>query len=320
MSKVLLSRNKESAVDNIRVFFFTSMGIALMAAVLRAVSYFTSFEDIGYFDGGFLPKAVTYFIILGCAYALLGLVFISKDAQLPRKLDPTPNSVFFSSCFAGFILLADFAYKIFYIAGSRLDDYIDLFDPDVVIENAYFAGATAVIELIGVLSALFSAVYFFLSASKRAGSKFAVWLGFFPIVRALVGVASIYFEMEVQMNHPSKLMLQFALISAMFYLLCEQRFGVSEDHPRPRAYFVSGCVSLILNFVAGVSELAGFFGGYLNKGDFAVEAFFCFTLSLYIIARLNSFVKDANKTPEPEEGSDEEPEEVSEDSAEEVTE
>lgn len=300
MAKFIFSRKKDAAIGNIKICFKVSVIIALLAAALRSVAYLTSFDsDIGYFNGGFFATAVNYLIIVACVFAFCGFIFISKEASLPRKLDNSGNAVFFSSVFAGFILVADFAYKIYAMIGEdKFSYYKFIFAPNYKTEDSYFIRAKAVIEIVGVLASLLAAVCFFLRSSKKADGKLCIWLGFFPIIRGLTSVAQIYFEMEVQMNHPSKLMLQFAFIAIMIYFLCEQRFYVSEDHPRPRRFFVSGCIAYILAFSAGVSEMIGFFLGSLSRGDFCVEAFFCFTMSLYILSRVSSFVQAAGRIPE----------------------
>ncbi len=308
MSIKLLSRDKSSAHSNIKTYFKVSIMLALISAILRSVAYFTSFDaDVGYFNGSVFATAVSYIVILSCAFVLSGFIFISKEADLPRKLDNSGNAVFFSAVFAGFIMVADFAYKIYTLVGEdRFSYYKFIFDPKYKSEDLYFTRATAIIEIIGVAASLLSAVCFFLRSSKKSEGKLCIWLGFFPIVRALVGVAEIYFEMEVQMNHPSKLMLQFSLIALMICFLCEERFYVSEDHPRPRRFFISACVAFILAFAGGVSEMIGFFSGKLSKGSFCVEAFFCLTLSIYVLARLSSFVRSLGALKSlPEESADE---------------
>ncbi|MGM9641703.1 MAG: hypothetical protein ACI3XI_00700 [Eubacteriales bacterium] len=308
MSGKLLSRSPGAAITNIKTCYYCSMFVGLLAAVLRSVAFATSFDSgIGYFNGTLFPTAVNYLMIVGCLFAVLCGFITSKEAKLPVKLGNESNAVFFTSCFAGFVLVADFVYKLVVIAvEDKLDYYKFIFAPGYNIENAYLLRATAVVEILGVISSLAAAVYFFLRASKKAGSKLTVWLGFFPIIRALVGIAEIYFEMDIQMNHPSKLMLQFALMSIMLCFLFEQRFSVSDTHARPRLYFASACVAVILGFAGGVSEMYGYFSGQLKRGDFCVEAFLCLTMSYYILARLNSFVSSAAR-PEPDAPAEAEP-------------
>lgn len=301
MSKFILSRGKDAAVGNLNLIFRVSAILAVAAAILRSVAYLTSFDvGIGYFNRSFFATAVNYLIIVSCAFALSGFVLISKDAKLPVSLDASGNAVYFTSVFAGFIMIADFVYKTFsVISEEKIEYYKFIFNSAYRIENAYIIRATAVIEILGVAASLLSGVYFFLRSSKRGNGKLCTWFGFFPLIRALVGVAHVYFEMEVQMNHPSKLMLQFALIAVMIYLLCEQRFYISEDHPRPRRFFVCGCIAFILAFSGGVSEMIGFLSGALSRGDFCVEAFFCLTFSFYIFSRTLSFVRAASEKTEP---------------------
>ena len=295
MTRFVLDRSEGAAVNNMKIYFRVTAVLALLAAVLRSVAYITSFDaDVGYFNASFLPTAAHWLIVIACAFILSGFFFINNKAVLPRKLESSPNSVFFTSVFSGFIMVADFAYKIITMIGEeKLEYYAFIFKKGFRAENAYLLRATAVIEIFGTASALLAAVWFFIRSSKKASPRACAVFGFFPILRTLSGIATVYFDMNVQMNHPSKLVLQFSLISMMLCLLCEQRFFVSEEHPRPRRYFVSACVAGLLGVSVGVSEMVGFFSGNLSKGAFCIEAFFCLTVGAYVIARVASFVKDA---------------------------
>lgn len=292
MAKISFTRSKEAAVGNIKGYFTVSLILALIAAALRSLAYIFSFDaDIGYFNGSLLAKIATYFIIVSCAFVFSGFFFISKEATLPRKLTNCGNAIYFASVFAGFIMIADFAFKIYFMIGEdKFSYYKFIFARGYRHDNAYIIRATAVIEIIGVLASILSAVCFLLRASKRFDSKLCAWLGFFPIIRALTGVAQIYFEMSIQMNHPSKLMLEFALVSIMIAFLYELRFFVAESHARPISFFAFSCVAIIISFAAGISEMVGFFAGKLSNGDFCIEAFFCLVMSLYCAARTVSYV------------------------------
>lgn len=310
-----IKRDKDSAAGNIKIWFKAILCLTPLAAVLRALSYFTSFDaEIGYFNESFFATLVNWLLIITSAFAIAGLVFISKEADLSAKIDNSANSIYFSATFAGFIMLADFAYKVFTLIGEgRFSYYKMIFSSAFRSDNAYMLRVSAIIEIMGVLAALLTAVCFFVRSSKSPKVNLSAWLGFFPIIRALVGVAQMYFDMTVQMNHPSKLMLQFALISVMFYFLCEEREYVSPEHARPRRFFIAGCLAFFLSFVGGFSEVIGFFAGKLSEGAFCIEAFFCFVISFYILARTNSFVRGlAPKAEIVKEAAEEAAEEVKE--------
>lgn len=301
MTKINLDRSEGAAVNNMKSCFKICSILAVVATVWRSVAFITSFDsDVGYFNGSFLPTVANWLLVLSVAIALSGFYFINKNAVLPKTLDASPNSVYFASIFAGFVLAADFIYKIYVMIGDeRFEYYAYIFKKGFRSDNSYLLRATAIIEIVGALSALLAAVWFFLRSSKKTKNGVVAALGFFPVLRALSGIAVVYFDMTVQMNHPSKLLLQIALIAIMFYFLCEIRFFVSEKHPRPRRYFVSGCVTILLGIVCGVSEMVGFFVGRTSKGAFCVEAFFCLTVGIYTVARVASFVKSAESVDEP---------------------
>lgn len=295
MTKIFIDRSEGAASNNMKTYFEVCTAFAFVVAILRSIAFLVSFDsDVGYFNGTLLPTATGWLIVISIAFALSGFYFINKNAVLPRTLDASPNSVFFTSVFAGFVLSIDFLYKIYCMIGEeRFEFYAYIFKKGFRSDNAYLLRATAIIEIFGTLSAILAAVWFFLRASQKTKSGVVAALGFFPVLRALSGIAAVYFDMEVQMNHPSKLLLQLALIAIMVYFLCEVRFFVSEKHPRPIRFFVSGCVAMMLAIAVGVSEMVGFFAGKTSKGEFCVEAFFCLVVGIYILTRVASFVRDS---------------------------
>lgn len=299
MSNKFLSRDKEAAALNITIAFRVTLVLTLLAAVLRSVLLFTCFDvEIGYFDECFAVSMLNSLIAVACLFILGGYIYISKEAYLPTEVDNSANSIFFSATFAGFILLADFAYSfIGMLSEGGFANFKSVFAAGYAVENLYMLRAAAVIDILGLIASILSAVCFFVRSARNPKAKLSAWLGFFPIIRALTGVARVYFEMEVQMNHPSKLILQFALVAVMFYFLCEERFYISKEYARPRRFFVSGCLAFLLSFLCGVSEIIGFFFGKLSKGDFCVEAFFCLVVSFYILAKTNAFVKSVKNMP-----------------------
>lgn len=299
MTFKLMSRDKGSALKNISVFYLTALIVTPLAALLRTVAYFTSFDaEIGYFTEGFFNSLINALIIVCSVFFVCGFVFISKEADLPRFVDNGACSIFFSACFAGFVMLADFAYKLVgMVTDDRLAYYRLIFSPNFISEDAYMLRVTSVIEMLGVIASLLAAICFFVRSSRAPRARLSAVMGFFPVIRALVGVAEIYFDMTVQMNHPSKLILQLALIAVMLYFLCEERYYISQEYACPRRSFICGCLAFFLAFVGGSSEVIGFFFGRLSKGELCIEAFFCLVMSFYILARTNSFVKCASAAP-----------------------
>ena len=295
MTKNFIDRSEGAASNNMKTYFEACAAFAVVITLLRSIAFLVSFDsDVGYFNGTLLPIATNWLLVISIAFALSGFYFINKNAALPRTLDFSPNSVFFTSVFAGFVMSVDFIYKVYCMIGEeRFEYYAYIFKKGFRSDNAYLLRASAIIEIFGSLSAILAAIWFFLRASKKTKPIAVAALGFFPVLRALSGIAVVYFDMEVQMNHPSKLLLQLALIAIMVYFLCEVRFFVSEKHPRPIRYFVSGCVAMMLALAVGVSEMVGFFAGKTSKGELCIEAFFCLVVGVYIFTRIASFVKDS---------------------------
>ena len=99
--------------------------------------------------------------------------------------------------------------------------------------------------------------------------------------------------MTVEMNSPNKLILQAALISAMFYFVYELRMILGGKKARPRAYVTSGLAAVVLTLTASVSVIAGYFSGRISNAYFFTEAFFCFNMFVYISVRTVAYARNA---------------------------
>ncbi|MCQ2353642.1 MAG: hypothetical protein MJ102_00900 [Clostridia bacterium] len=295
---VNVSTNETDIRSKLRIYRFSVLAVALLAGVLRTAALFTSYDKgIGYFNhNNILPATVTALLIIGSLWAL-SAAFLIRPEELPSAPKFNTNGVFFSSIYAGFIMLADFGYKIFQFfqlrkSGEinwilekfrRLQEYTSAVDrSDRII---------AVISVIGTAAALLSAIFFFVRASAKTAAKGHVILGMFVIIRALCGIALIYFDMDIPMNNPNKIILQIALMSAMLYFLTEERFLIGGGSEKPRAFMALALVSVILTASAGISCVIAFFAGVVSVGTFCVEGLICIIFFLYIYAHFSAYEK-----------------------------
>ena len=78
--------------------------------------------------------------------------------------------------------------------------------------------------LLGVLM-IFATVFFTLSAGSIAKiyGKYILWGGFAAIAATVACNATYYFDMTIEMNAPTKILLQMAFLAAMLFITAECR-------------------------------------------------------------------------------------------------
>lgn len=272
----------------LKVYLYSTTALALVCAILRAVCYFVSFDVwVGYFKASPLVTVTNILFVLTLLWAASGFLLIPKKAMQQSRFDFSGNAVFFTSLIAGFVMAADFAYKIYAYNKNGIFKRMEfVFSDSYRSDSLQIERVTMVLIIIGIVSSLLSAVCFFARSTPKSSKALTAALGVFPMLRLLSGTALVYFEMNVQMNSPSKLMIQFAMISLMLYFLGEERQCIANEYERPGRYFVFGLIAFALSIATGVSELTAYFSGILTRGDFCVEAFICFVLSFYVLARI----------------------------------
>ena len=176
------------------IFLIATPFLALVGTVLLLVAYATAFDPSvsRYFaSGNALPTVAAILLFLAVACGIVGAILAKRE---PDSLTAAPVP-FRATLFAAFGALGSAVWLL--IAGK---------------------------VLIGVLM-LFAAVLFTLCACAIAKlyGKYLLWGGFAAIAATIAHNATIYFDMTVEMNAPTKVLLQMALLAAMLYITAECR-------------------------------------------------------------------------------------------------
>lgn len=290
--------SEQSLQNKLRIYKYSVLALALIAALLRTIALFTSFDPgIGYFNNNnILPVTVIALLVIGALWGISS-AFLIKREDMPTEPRFNTNGVFFVSIYAGFIMLGDFVYKVYRLIklkqSGALSAIIDRFKYASEYRDAA-ARTERIIAVIGVVSgvaAVLAAAYFFVRASARQNKKSHVILGMFVIIRALCGIALIYFDMNIPMNNPNKTIIQIALMAAMLYFLTEERFIIGNGAQKPWLFTATALTSVLLTATAGISCVVGFFAGLVEDGTFCLEGLICIIFFLYIYMHFSAYEK-----------------------------
>lgn len=281
------------------IYLIAVLAAAVLSAILRTAAIFVGYDaDIGYFARGkALPVISNLVCVLAVAAAVAFPFFADRSGKgihLSAHRRTAPE--YFATAYAAFVMLGAFGYEIYRCIADRTVAQLFERAAEQAASNAYTARGLRVqgiLIIIGIVASAISAIYFFLRIDDTNSREWHVLLGFAPGLRGIAGLAEIYFDMTVEMNSPNKLILQAALISAMFYFVYELRMILGGKKARPRAYVASGLAAVVLTLTASVSVIAGYFSGRISNAYFFTEAFFCFNMFVYISVRTVAYARNA---------------------------
>lgn len=124
---------------------------------------------------------------------------------MKRLMPAYSTASIFASALCGFLFLY-----------AAVQSVLALLDDSLLLSPNY--RRDVIILLISTCSALLSAIYFFTalrSSTLRTVGRIA--LDFFPVIWAVMALATIYFDFSHAMNDPNKVILQLALMAVMVF-------------------------------------------------------------------------------------------------------
>lgn len=292
----LPAENGSGAADRLHVYRRSILWITVITLAVRLVALFTAYDTgIGYFNRNNIFPVVSDALL-----ALGGLLAISSIIVFRRRNDMTVSPAFsggaefFTALYAGFIFIADAAYKVYTFVGlyrsGELENILDKFK-----NPKYYQGPAdkitrilAIVAVIGFVSAILAAVYFLRGGGVK-NKKGQTALGYFVIIRCLCGIARVYFNMEIPMNNPGKLLCEISLMSVMLYFLAEARLNIGGERAKPNLFIGSGLAAFLFCTVAGITSVIGLFTGVAPYGEYCVEGIVAIVCAFYIFVRLSAY-------------------------------
>lgn len=256
---------------NKTVLMYAAAAIALtvLGIVLRTVCMFFFYDaELGYYTADLLP-AVFYFVcILSVALFATSFAFVKRDGV---KYDGVTAGA--ATALTSVVCVVSFA--IFFIVS--------------VMSFSIYSG-NVIFDLICKLSALLGVVYFAMNLVPNVNRGAQTLCGFGIIVWNIYVLAVSYFDITVTLNSSIKIMLHLALVSAMFFFVCEFRCFVSEM--RQKAYFFSLCLALFFNGVMAVPALIFNIAEYGAAYEYLLYDLVYLSFFLYFASRMICLIQE----------------------------
>ena len=293
------------AADRLSVYRVSILWVTLIAVAVRLAALFTSYDsEIGYFNQkNFFPDFFDALLVLMTLFAVSSVFLFRKQCDMPTSPAFGGGAEFFTELYAGFIFIADAAYKVYRFVGicrsGKIETIIDRFKNPKYYQSP--ADTTmrvlAILFLMGFISSVLASVYF-LRGGGGKNKKGQIGLVYFVIIRCLSGMVQVYFNMEIPMNNPGKLLCELSMISVMIYFLAEERFNIGGLRARPNFFIGASLAAFPLCTIAGITSVVGLLTGVAPYGEFCVEGVIALVCGLYAFVRLTAYERIV-RSPQP---------------------
>ena len=257
-----IEMNKKS-VPAPKALFISCIAVSLLAVIFRILLTATVLETDkhGLYTAG-SPFPALFHIFLGLA--AVAFVFISVKTT-SKKADSFTLRTMPSNIYLGVLLLVDALGIILNILTAKAEK-----DTFIMLELAF---------------ALVSAVYIIGSAARpNNNSPFVVLTALTPIAFCAVCLVSVYFDSELLMTDPGRILRQVAFLSAMLaFLSCpREKLGIFSH----KLFLASTTVAPIMLLASAVPDMLFRNKLLLGSYDTTARSLVCIGIALYFIERL----------------------------------
>ncbi len=247
-----------------------SLVAAASAAIVQTLAYLLSYDpNANYFYvGAPLPYIAAALAILGAICGILCAALMPADSNAPA---PFSDNVLPS-------LPAALAMGAFPIVSGSLR-----------------AGTLPFLASIALFCA---AVYSVLCATdlRKTNPTALCVLGFAAILACAMTTATYYFDASLEMNAPTKVAPQTALLFAMLYYTAELRYLLNRA--KPRLFVALSLLTLSISALSAIPMMVAFFCGIIDRKDCLAGALLMLGISVTVLLRLIRVLR-AKKTSRP---------------------
>ena len=270
--------------NKLKVYLYSCVILSIIAMLVSSICYITAFDTS---EGYFYAKApLPYVFIVLCVLAVVW--FASSLFTVPKNelngASPTTVTVNIASaplfaCSATLGIIMTVSYFVLIFHGQNF--FTELFP-------SYKINHSLLLLVAGIFLLVSAAYYAVLWFNQDRHGEINALIGFSLPLGALLLIAVTYFDLHTTMNSPVKMSFQIAMIAFMIFSMYELRIALGK--PKPRAYFFSAMVTVLLTGTASFPQILAFIFGKLTNTAYLLYSIFALCVFIYVLARLCIFV------------------------------
>lgn len=192
----------KKSYTTLRLFAWISIGMSLISALLIALCYFLAYDDaIGYFSVNSLFPTLSLLLVALFFCGLIGIVLSSRRfLTIPIPME----SPFWLRLVSGVLALGFCGVALLDIRSSA--------------------------SLLAVLLGVGAAAHFLIRAAHKPSHPALSLTALCAVLRLALGLAQIYFDGEIAMNAPLKVLVQLGCVAGMLFLVRDTK-GILSPAP-----------------------------------------------------------------------------------------
>ncbi len=255
------------------------------AVTLRTVALYLDYvPSTGYFDGKALISTADYFVIFTSVFLFTYTFTARRDIKLipsftgPATYVPTA-AVFVGLCFMIQAISDEYAAK-----EALIKHYMILGTP-AMLQQIPSVRILLALLIVALIFALLSAVHFILTALVESHSSTKrAYFGLCTTVFFSVYAAYTYFNTELPINAPNKVLDQITFLFLAVFFLFEARLSIGRE--KWRGYIAFGFIASLLAAYSSIPAMIYYFGTKIEASNSIYETALTFAIFIFIIARV----------------------------------
>ena len=257
------------------IILLTAIVTAVVAVALRTVNFFLFFDsELGYYTTGAILPVVFNALLLATVifFTLFAILGIGKGTVIYRSPSRLSKALLFIPTMLTVTLAVHDLYLFYMSSVAELTDI------------ATDGPAKTVTGLLLMLVSAFSGVYF-ISDLLKPKTATKIELNILTLIRLTVMLGVSYFDQNVQMNAPDKILFGIACVAAMLFTVSELKLIVGTA--RKWLYTLSAALTLLLCATASIPSIIAYHAGRLPESNgLYFEYYFLLALAVYAAIRL----------------------------------
>ncbi len=257
----------------------------LVSVTLRTVALFTDYTvSTGYYDNKLIISIADYLVTLSCIFFFTYLFAARRDIKLiPNFTSPAtyiPTTVLFVAMSFMIVSISDS-----YLSVKGFIKYLIRINTQSATSQIpaqrillVLLGASFVFALLSLAHLALTALVESHSSTKRA------YLGLCTTIFFSLYAAYLYFNTNLPINAPSKVLGQIAFLFFAAFFLFEARLSIGRE--KWRGYIAFGFIAALLGAYASIPSMIYYFATGTVSANCIYETALCFALFIFITARV----------------------------------
>ena len=266
-----------------KIYFGATLVFLLFTVALRCIACLRDMNYAnGYFEEKLLINVANTTLVVAILFALSYGLAEERDKKFIFNFSSPLNYVFSGTLGIALLFFARHSYTVFekYKKLSEANKFNSINKESIASAKilSYIALALTVLAILSVIHFILATLIVKLKDTRRAD------FGLITVIFLSLYATYLYFNNEMPINTPAKVIDQSAYLASALFFLYETRISIGRE--RWRAYRTFGFISILLTAYSSIPSLIVYIADGAVISNSIYETLLSFVLLLFIGARL----------------------------------